>query len=240
MCLRNLVAAVLFAFCAQVQAQESDAAAEAATWRAAADKGDHDAMVQLALMYYEGRGVPRSLDAAKRWFVAPARSGNPVAQHMMAMIEFLAQADRTTPDSKDVKRWLQPLLDDNVMSAQALMGSMLFLEEHAREQPDYAQALSWFLRAAAQGEENAMFQVGFMHLMGYGVPRSLAKARPWIEKAHAKGHGGAGCLVQAGLLEAPKEESLKDVLRMAVLNTPECRDWGLSANFDVDVDIGRD
>jgi TPR repeat protein len=51
---------------------------------AAAEAGDAEAELNLALFYYNGRGVERDLVEAVRWFARSAEDGNATAQYMLA------------------------------------------------------------------------------------------------------------------------------------------------------------
>jgi uncharacterized protein len=48
---------------------------------------------------------------------------------------------------------------------------------------DYAQALSWYRKAAATGNATAMSNLGVMYENGWGVPRNDAQAVIWYRKA---------------------------------------------------------
>ena len=44
---------------------------------------------------------------------------------------------------------------------------------------DYAEAVSWFRKAAEQGSANAQYNLGQMYRQGQGVPRDYAEAVKW-------------------------------------------------------------
>ena len=52
---------------------------------------------------------------------------------------------------------------------------------------DYAEALSWFRKAADKGSRYAEVMIGEMYIRGYGVPQDYAKAASWFEKAANQG-----------------------------------------------------
>jgi TPR repeat protein len=56
---------------------------------------------------------------------------------------------------------------------------------------NYYEARNRCNRAAGLGSPRAMFYLGVMYENGHGVPRDLAQARTWFEKAAAGGHEGA-------------------------------------------------
>jgi hypothetical protein len=56
---------------------------------------------------------------------------------------------------------------------------------------DYAQAISWYRKAAAQGDAHAQFNLGLMYDHGRGVPQDYAQAASWFSKAADQGDANA-------------------------------------------------
>ena len=56
---------------------------------------------------------------------------------------------------------------------------------------DLEQAVSWYQRAAEQGEATALFNLGGMFRKGYGVPQNDRKALEHYRQAAAKGNAQA-------------------------------------------------
>ena len=56
---------------------------------------------------------------------------------------------------------------------------------------DYAKAMEWFQKAAAQGNSDAQAAIGSMHLNGYSVRQDYAEAMEWFQKAAAQGNSDA-------------------------------------------------
>ena len=54
---------------------------------------------------------------------------------------------------------------------------------------DYAEALKWCLKIAAQGEAAAQHNLGNMYVQGQGVPQDYGKAVEWYRKAAGQGRG---------------------------------------------------
>ncbi|HCK7281810.1 tetratricopeptide repeat protein [Enterobacter roggenkampii] len=46
---------------------------------------------------------------------------------------------------------------------------------------DYAQAMTWYLKAASNGNANAKKNIGNLYYYGKGVPQDYAKAMEWYE-----------------------------------------------------------
>lgn len=56
---------------------------------------------------------------------------------------------------------------------------------------DYAEAMKWYLKAAAQDDAQAEFNIGHLYQQGLGVNRDNTEARNWFRKAAAKGNSDA-------------------------------------------------
>ena len=56
---------------------------------------------------------------------------------------------------------------------------------------DYAQAVSWFRKAAIQGDADAQYNLGSMYATGQGVSQDDAQAASWYQKAASQGNASA-------------------------------------------------
>lgn len=56
---------------------------------------------------------------------------------------------------------------------------------------DQPQALQWFEKASAEGDPNAMVNLGYVYEMGLSVPKQFDLAANWYLKAARQGHAGA-------------------------------------------------
>jgi uncharacterized protein len=91
-----------------------------------------------------------------------------------------------------LKEWL-PLAKRGNADAQFGMGMMC---ENGQGLPqDYAQAVSWYKKAAGQGHTEAMTSMGWMYKKGQGVSQNYAKAVSWYQKAAERGSGDAMALL---------------------------------------------
>jgi hypothetical protein len=61
----------------------------------------------------------------------------------------------------------------------------------AYERGDYAEAIRWWHKAAAQGHVNAQFHLGIMYYGGHGVAQSYTEAVRWFRQAAELGFARA-------------------------------------------------
>jgi TPR repeat protein len=52
---------------------------------------------------------------------------------------------------------------------------------------DYAAAMRWYLKASADGDVKANWNIGRLYEFGFGVPKDLETAKGWYQKAADKG-----------------------------------------------------
>ena len=182
-------------------------------WEKAAAQGDVHAMKMLGQLYEDGRGVEKNKSTAAEWFLKAASTGDREAQLNYGLFlddemgqyaaarewyeKAAAQGDydamnnlgQLYDNGRGVERnkstaaawYLKGALKGNPC-AQNNYGAYLELE---REQ--YADALKWYERAAACGNEDSMCNIGLLYDEGRGVERNIAKAREWWEQAVEQG-----------------------------------------------------
>ena len=85
--------------------------------------------------------------------------------------------------------------EQNLDKAQFQLGKNVYEGGHCPEQK-YAEALRWFMLAAAQGYPDALFSVGHMHEHGHGVRAEKAEAIRWYRLAASAGHTRAAFILQ--------------------------------------------
>ena len=64
------------------------------------------------------------------------------------------------------------------------------------ERQDYAEAVRWYLKAAAHGSTDAEYSLGHMYSCGQGVQRDNEKALEWFRRAAAHGSADARRRIQ--------------------------------------------
>ncbi len=73
---------------------------------------------------------------------------------------------------------------------------------------NYARAMKWFRRAAAQGDARAQFHLGLMYDVGLGVPENSTEAVKWFHRAAEQGDARAQShlgVMYAGGLGVPED-----------------------------------
>lgn len=106
-------------------------------------------------------------------------------------------------------KYYQRAVDIDAKNVRALtrLGSMY--KRGLGVKRNYKTALDWYMKAAATGDGNAVFNVGTFFLSGLGVKANTQEAMRWFELASEKGCADAdyqlGCLYFAGTNGVPQD-----------------------------------
>ena len=150
-------------------------------FRKAADMGNGEAMCQIGLLYYSGKGVAKNIDTANQWYLKAGEAGDSngylnlannykSAKNYDKAIEYFHKAvEMGNEDAiKEEANFIKTIADD-YYSAE-----------------DYAKALEYYCKAADLGNASAMNQLGMMYYYGLGVTKDLVKAQQWYSQASEK------------------------------------------------------
>jgi uncharacterized protein len=136
----------------------------------AARQGSVPAMVALAAMYRDGRGVPADRVKSTQWLDAAAR-GTPLAEPA-AKSPSAAQIEADSePEDLQATRKAAEAGD-----VEAMFNLGLACEHGKQTILDYREAAIWYQRAVAQGHRTAMNNLAWMYHRGQGVPRNEQEA----------------------------------------------------------------
>lgn len=136
-----------------------------------------------------------------------------VGEQLVQSLKFLPRSERAVTDavnkaltSGDVKgalATLEPRAQAGDTRAAFMMADIYL---NAKEHQDYTKAREWLQRAAAQGERDALYQLGVMHERGLGGPRNLEQAVKWFKLAADQRDPQAQ--LNLGILHDPRAEGV--------------------------------
>ena len=204
---------------------------EAAHWYlSAALRGHAVAQNNIADMYARGEGVDFNLAEAYRWYAASAMQGHYPAQFNLAMLFFKGHG--VAQDFAQAYAWLHLviqaaakegettvsantggearkqiyLLEQQMTAADRLRatnGIGVLYHQGLGVKQNYAEARSWYQRAADGGYASGFYNLGLLHQDGLGVEKNTATAAEWFRQAAELGHAAAqnnyGVLLQQGI-----------------------------------------
>jgi TPR repeat protein len=147
-----------------------------------ARSGDKEAQHWMALLYGDGRLVPKDDAVARDWMLKSAEQGYAPAQEGMGRMYLRTMTKNgSVRDYGDADRWLRLAATQGYAEAQFWLGTGY--EQGWFGGIDYGEALKWLRRAADQGHPNAQFCLGQMYEDGHGVAENNVVAAGWYRKA---------------------------------------------------------
>ena len=185
---------------------------EALKWfRKAADQGNEASYGWLGILYYEGQGVKKDYSEALKWFRKAAERGDEGSQFNLGWMyedgTYVGKDDAeaakwyrkaAAQGNKEAKEKLQ-YLDEYLNNPESIrayeQGYQYYISNN-----NYEEALKLFKKAAALGNHQAEYMLGWMFERGIAVTKDRAEALKWYRKAAAAGNADAkGRLNQLGL-----------------------------------------
>jgi TPR repeat protein len=150
-----------------------------------ARSGSPEAQYWLALVYEQGKLVPRDMAQSENLLVKSAEQGFVRSEANLGMV----LKDKDRPASE---RWLLRAAEQGDPEAQFWLG--VAYDDNWYGTTDAQLAARWFEKAAAQGHPDAQAILDQMCKEGRGVEQNYAMAAEWFRKAaeHVPDLGGAG------------------------------------------------
>ena len=136
-----------------------------------AEHADLKAQFGLGLMYDSGKGVPQDYVEAAKWYRQAAEFGYIKAQINLGILYENGQGRKAA-------NWRDPWGEYAV--------GLMYDKGHGVPQ-DYAEAVKWYQKAAAQGIVKAETSLGLLYAKGLGVPQNRVEAMKWYKKAAIEG-----------------------------------------------------
>ena len=198
----------------------------------AAEKGHPDSAYRLALAYQLGQGVSQSYSKARSWYLQAALAKHPKAQKQLgAMFEtgtageidkqkafewylraakqgladaqfragtMLLEGDGIAADQAHAQHWIRKAAISGNARAQVALGVLLL-------EIDPQESISWYTKAAEQGNGLALENLAWVHYSGQGVEQSEEQAIAFAERAVAAGNTGAKALLNRLLIDKQQQ-----------------------------------
>jgi len=159
-------------------------------FRKAGESGCALSCFTLGWIYDEGILISKDDDKAEYWYTKSAKKGNGNAQYNLSQL-CLKISEKTSKKSYEKKsiEWLELAVKNGHPLAQLNMGIHLVNKNEGPEVDVHANQL--FTLSAEQGNIDALYQLGLMHLKSYkkyNVERDINMAFEFLNKAKDAGH----------------------------------------------------
>lgn len=158
---------------------------EALKWfKRAVEHGSLDAATNIALMYDDGKGIPRDHLQAVSWFRRAAEGGDATAQYNLALI--YRRGDGVAKDDNESIRWLRAAANQNVLPAMLDLAGY-YMQSRDSADADVNRAMQYYEKAANLGSALAQKILGDAFAKGLLGKVDYQQAAKWYRKAAEQG-----------------------------------------------------
>jgi len=140
-----------------------------------AKKGEPEAQFEVASYYADGlcnkageTVVPKKLKQAFHWYLLSAKQGNESAQ--VAVGNALSTGVGTERDFEKAIRWTKKAIKQGAAHAAYNLGTIY------RDLQKPKLAFKWYCRSAKMGDNDALLEVAFCQLFGFGTKQNPKEA----------------------------------------------------------------
>ena len=169
---------------AGVGTEHPDLAGALEWYKKAARQGSLDAATNIALMYADGKGVPKDPQQAAIWFRKAAEGGDVTAQYNLALM--YGQGAGIPQDNQESLRWLTKAANQNVIPA-ILDLAKLYMHPPDSTAADVSRAVGYYEKAADLGSGLAAAILGSIFANGQEGKPDYVQAVKWYRKAADQG-----------------------------------------------------
>lgn len=166
--------------------------------RKAAIQGDPLAEFVMGEVYFYGNGVPKNDSTALYWYKLAVVQGYHGAQAMLTKVQqdLAAKASASSQTQAVARARTQPQPPAETQSSapataeeQNLLGYAYYSGQGKPR--NYAKALYWYRKAAAEGNASAENNLGVAYNYGKGVNKNYSRAVYWYRKSAEQGNPSA-------------------------------------------------
>ena len=159
-----------------------------------AKKGNARAQYQLGSLYSKGKGVPKDIKTAIKWWTLaaeqPLKSIERVEMTYQPLIQYLVATyylggEGIPQDYKTALKYFRMAAKQGNADSQVSLGNMYAKGRGVPQ--DYKTALKWYKLAAEQGNAIAQISLGLMYGNGQGVIQDNVYAHMWFNIAASSG-----------------------------------------------------
>jgi uncharacterized protein len=162
------------------------APADALTWyKKAAQLGSLDAETDIALLYANGKGVPRDSAQAVVWFRRAADGGDPSAQYNLALM--YERGEGVPRDYHEAVRWFSAAADQNLIPPLLALAEISIQPPSPTLPTNVNKAVDYYQKAAGLGSAAAEVALGTIFSKGMQGKVDYAQAAGWYTKAAQQG-----------------------------------------------------
>jgi uncharacterized protein len=142
----------------------------------AAEQGDFDAQLELAVMYANAENTFHDYEKAAYWYTKVADEGSKHARYELGLLYYNGQG--VAKNYSEALRLFKSAADQGDIDALNYLGMM-----HEKGQgviKDYKKAIDLYTEAAEQGSMDAQFNMGLLYYRDESAPPNYCLSYAWI------------------------------------------------------------
>ena len=178
-------------------------------WSTAANAGNGAAMYNLGVMSLSGKGAPKDIAVAAKWFKASADAGHSGGMVNWALCRL--NGFGTGKDEADGVRWLQQAASRGSANAMGMLAETYYRGRGVPTDP--RQGAGWLQKAVDSGDGPSIAQLADAYDRGDGVPRDPRRSFTLYQRAAVAGDTEA--MVHLGYAYEDGEVVAKDDIQAA-------------------------
>lgn len=188
----------IFAVCMSLSANEFKEAVEAYNaggyikalniFYPLAKQDNAKAQYNVGLIYANGQGVRKDLNAAQKWYEKAAKQGNAAAQYNLGLLYQSAGVNNPHAYEK-AKYWYEKAVESGLREAYTNLGALYAQGLGVEKDPQ--KALELFEKSAALGDSAAQVNAAVLYAWGEGITHNKMKAYENLKKALKAGQSAA-------------------------------------------------
>jgi TPR repeat protein len=197
----------------------------AAHYRAAAERGHHQAELRYGIVLLVGRGVERDVFNAESWLRRSGLAGEPQAAAMVG--DLYARASPLPANCFEAAIWFRRAAESGHVGAARALAQLLSHGDGLVH--DLPEAARWLRVAAAQGDDGAMDELGRLALTGELPEADCRAVLAWFQQKADAGDLAAsfnlGVCLAEGIGTLPNEARALALFREAATRLPCAQYW---------------
>jgi len=146
----------------------------------AAESGVPKIQYDLGIRYFYGYGVEKNYSEAAKWWESSANAGIADSQYNLGLQYY--RGIGIPKDKKKARLLIEKAAKQDHGKAQHRLAMIYALDDE-----DFTTSLIWLKKSAQQNNVEAQYNLGVFHERGYGVAKSLNKAKEWFQLAADQG-----------------------------------------------------
>ncbi|MGN0461801.1 MAG: tetratricopeptide repeat protein [Ruminococcus sp.] len=154
----------------------------------AAQQGDYNAMQELGICAYEGKGMPVDKDRARMLFEICAKQGLPQSLYDFALMNYHGEGG--PQNYKAAEYWYNKVIEsENEVLTPDAKWNLAFM--YSNDTKEYEKAFPLWTEFANEGNPDAQYNLGLFYANGWAVLQDDNKAKYWMGEAAKQGHSQA-------------------------------------------------